>query len=227
MQNNRTSRTSVIFKAFKDTLPVMTGYLALGIGFGILLSTKGYGILWAFLMGILIYSGTMQFVAIDLITAPASLATTAFTALILSARHLFYGISMLKSYENSGFLKPYLIYTLTDETYSLVCTSKDTKYCFWVSLFDHSYWVTGSVLGAALGSLLNLNANGIDFSLTALFLTICTEQWLNSENHLSALTGFFASLISLLIFGQENFLIPAMFLIVIALWFLKRKFEHE
>ena len=227
MQNNRKRRTSIIYKAIKDTLPVMTGYLVLGIGFGILLSTKGYGVIWAFLMGILIYSGTMQFVAIDLITAPVSLTATALTALMVSARHLFYGISMLDNYENSGILKPYLIYSLTDETYSLVCTSKDKNYNFWVSLLDQSYWVTGTVLGAALGNVLKFNSKGIDFALTALFITICTEQWLNSENHFSALTGFFTSLLCLIIFGQENFLIPSMIAIIITLWFLKGRIQHE
>ena len=205
----------------------MTGYLVLGIGFGILLSTKGYGILWALLMSVLIYSGTMQFVAIDLITAPASLTTTALTALMVSARHLFYGISMVNRYENAGLLKPYLIHALTDETYSLVCTSDDKKYCFLVSLLDHIYWITGSLLGAALGNILKFNAKGIDFALTALFITICTEQWLNNKNHISALTGLLMSILCLIIFGRENFLIPSMILITLILFVFKEKIEEK
>ena len=219
---------SVIFAAFRDTLPVMTGYAVLGIGFGILLSSKGYGAIWALLMGLMIYSGTMQFVAIDLLTTHATLATTAITALMVGARHLFYGISMLKRYENSGILKPYLIFALTDETYSLVCNSDaDLKYCFLVSLLDHVYWLSGTVIGAILGSLLEFDARGIDFALTALFITICTEQWLNESNHVSALTGFAASVFCLMIFGSENFLIPSMILITIALFALRGKIEYE
>ena len=224
----RDAGASVIFAAFRDTLPVMTGYAVLGIGFGILLSSKGYGAIWALLMGLMIYSGTMQFVAIDLITTHATLATTAITALMVGARHLFYGISMLKRYENSGILKPYLIFALTDETYSLVCNSDaDLKYCFLVSLLDHVYWLSGTVIGAILGSLLEFDARGIDFALTALFITICTEQWLNESNHVSALTGFAASVFCLMIFGSENFLIPSMILITIALFALRGKIEYE
>ncbi len=224
----RDAGASVIFAAFRDTLPVMTGYAVLGIGFGILLSSKGYGAIWALLMGLMIYSGTMQFVAIDLLTTHATLATTAITALMVGARHLFYGISMLKRYENSGILKPYLIFALTDETYSLVCNSDaDLKYCFLVSLLDHVYWLSGTVIGAILGSLLEFDARGIDFALTALFITICTEQWLNESNHVSALTGFAASVFCLMIFGSENFLIPSMILITIALFALRGKIEYE
>ncbi len=226
------AESGVILRAFRDTLPVMTGYVVLGIGFGILLSSKGYGAIWALLMGLMIYSGTMQFVAIDLIAGSATLASAAITALMVGARHLFYGISMLKRYEKSGFMKPYLIYALTDETYSLVCNSEcnsdgDLKYCFFVSLLDQVYWVTGSVIGAILGAVLEFDARGIDFALTALFITICTEQWLNESNHVSALTGFAASVLCLIIFGSENFLIPSMILITIALFALKGKISHE
>lgn len=215
-----------IKKAFKDTLPIMTGYVVLGMGFGILLSTKGYGVLWALMMGIFIYSGTMQFVAIDLISAPASIAETAVTALILSARHLFYGISMVERYKNSGIKKPYLIYALTDETYSLVCTSDDKDYCFLVSLFDHSYWLIGSMIGAALGPVLPFNSKGIDFALTALFITICVDQWIGTKNHSSALTGFCSSIFCLILFGRDNFLIPSMIIITIFLFVLRTKIEN-
>ena len=218
--------SGVITRALKDTLPVMTGYLVLGLGFGILLSTKGYNALWAFSMGILIYSGTMQFVAIDLFVSGASLGAVSLTALMVSARHLFYGISMIERYGKiRGLKKFYVIYALTDETYSLVCESNDEDYCFWVSLFDHSYWVLGCFAGGILGQLLPFNFEGIDFSLTALFITICVEQWLNSENHSPALIGFASSLLCLVIFGASNFLIPSMILITIGLFVMRRKIE--
>ena len=216
-----------ITRAIKDTLPVMTGYLVLGLGFGILLSTKGYNALWALSMGILIYSGTMQFVAIDLFASGVSLGACSLTALMVSARHLFYGISMIERYGKiRGLKKLYVIYALTDETYSLVCESDDEDYCFWVSLLDQSYWVLGSFAGGILGQLLPFNFEGIDFALTALFITICVEQWLNAENHAPALIGFASSLLCLVTFGASNFLIPSMLLITIGLFIIRRRIEN-
>ena len=160
----RTSDSGVIIHALRDTLPVMTGYVVLGLGFGILLSTKGYNALWALAEGLIIYSGTMQFVSIDLFTSGASLYTAGLTALMISARHLFYGLSMIERYEKvKGLKKFYMIFALTDETYSLVCESDDPDYCFWVSLFDQIYWVSGTIIGAFLGQVLPFDSRGIDF----------------------------------------------------------------
>ena len=204
----------------------MTGYVVLGIGYGILMSAKGYNALWSIAAGLIIYSGTMQFVAIDLFSG-ASLAATALTSLMVSARHLFYGVSMVDRYRNiHGLKKFYMIFALTDETYSLVCESENENYCFWVSLLNQIYWVTGGFLGGLLGQIIPFNSKGIDFALTALFLTICVEQWQNAENHSPALTGLTASVLCLLIFGAENFLIPSMILITLSLFALRRKIEN-
>ena len=227
MRNKFLPPNSSFLTALKNTIPVMTGYIVLGLGFGILLSAKGYNALWAFSMGIIIYSGTMQFVAIDLFSGGVPLGAAALTSLMVSARHLFYGISMVERYKNiRGLKKFYIIYALTDETYSLVCNSYNEDYCFYVSLFNHIYWITGGVLGALLGEFIPFNSKGIDFSLTALFITICTEQWLNSENHSPALIGFVSSILCLLLFGAENFLIPSMTLITILLFAFKGKIEN-
>ena len=210
------------------TLPVLTGYLVLGFGFGIILKASGYGILLAFVMSFAIYAGSMQYVAIGLITGGASLITTALTTLMVNARHLFYGISMLDKYKNVGGAKPYLIFALTDETYSLVCgdnldmTEVERKrYYLFVSLFNHFYWVIGSVLGALVGSLVKFNTEGIDFALTALFLTVFIDQWLNSKKHAPAIIGVAVSVACLLIFGSGNFLIPAMLVISLLLCLYK------
>lgn len=220
--------SKIISRAFKDTLPVFTGYIVLGLGFGILLSSKGYNFLWALVMCLLIYSGTMQFVAIDLFVSSVSLPAVALTSLLVSARHVFYGITMLERYKNIHWLKKfYIIFALTDETYSLVCKADDENYFFWVSLFDHSYWILGSVTGAILGQVLPFDSRGIDFSLTALFVTICVEQWLGTKNHFPAIIGLVASVLSLLIFGAENFLIPAMVLITAGLFFMKVLIERR
>ena len=219
--------------AFVSTIPVMTGYLVLGIGFGVLLKTKGYGALWALAMSVCIYAGSMQYVAIDLLSGGASLIVAALTTLTVNARHLFYGISMIDKYKDTGKVKPYLIFALTDETYSLVCNDENSKnvenktaYFFFVSLFDQFYWVCGSVIGALLGAVIPFSTEGIDFSLTALFVTVFVQQWLETKKHAPALVGLFVSIVCLLIFGSENFLIPAMIFIVIFLTILPKKEEY-
>lgn len=224
----------VVKEAFLSTIPVMTGYLALGFGFGIILRSAGYGVLLAFAMSLLIYAGSMQYVAVGLLTGGASLLSVALTTLMVNARHLFYGVSMLSAYEKMGSAKPYLIFSLTDETYSLLCTEhpriseRERKtYCLLVSLLDHTYWVTGTVTGAVAGGLLTFNTEGMDFVLTALFLTVFLEQWLSTEKHVPALIGIGASLLCLLIFGAEGFLIPALALIALLLCLYREEARHE
>lgn len=223
------TKNSDVKKAFVATIPVMTGYLVLGMGFGIVLSTKGLGFIWAIAMSVFIYAGSMQYAAIGLITGGASILTTALTTLMVNARHLFYGISMIDKYKDTGKAKPYLIYALTDETYSLVCSDESVNdienknlYYFLVSFFNQIYWVVGSAIGGLLGEVLPFSTEGIDFALTALFVTIFVEQWLSVSDHKPALTGLSAAVVCLLIFGPDNFLIPTMILITAAL-LLRRK----
>ena len=222
------SKTAGIKTAFKDAFiastPVLAGYVFLGIAFGLLMNAHGFGVLWVLGMSLFIFAGSMQFVAIDLITGiPASFLTVAFTTIMVNARHIFYGISMLDRYKNAGSKKPYLIFALTDETYSLVCNGyKGDKnfehdYYFFVSLLNQSWWVSGSVIGAVLGELLPFTIVGIDFALTALFVTVFCDQWLHSDSHFAAVAGLLASVLCLLIFGADKFLIPTMILILLVL----------
>lgn len=205
------------------SLPVMAGYIVLGMGFGILLKVNGYGVLWALAMSVFIFAGSMQFVGVSLIAGGASLISTALTTLMVNARHLFYGISMIQKYKGAGVKKLYLMFALTDETYSLVCTgdcpqgAEPHTYYFLISLCNHIYWVAGSVFGSLLGSVITFNTAGIDFAMTALFVTIFTEQWISSKEHRPAVIGVAASAVCLLIFGSENFLIPAMTVITLLL----------
>ena len=224
-----------VFKpALTATLPVMAGYLILGFGFGIIIKANGYSTVLAAAMSIFIYAGSMQYVAIGLMTGGASLITTALTTLMVNIRHLFYGVSMLEKYQNTGKAKPYLIFALTDETYSLVCgelpglaPEDRTSYELLVSLLNHLYWIVGSIAGAVAGSLIRFNSQGIDFALTALFLTVFTDQWLTARKHGPALIGLGASVASLLIFGKDNFLIPAMLIIALKLCLYKEDTAND
>lgn len=219
--------------AFVRSLPIMAGYIVLGLGFGVLLQSKGYGVGWALAMGGLIYAGSMQYVAIDLLAGGASLISAALMTLMVNARHLFYGISMLERYKDTGAAKPYLIFALTDETYSVVCSGDvpdgvdRKKYYFWVSLLDQFYWVVSCVAGALLGSVLPFDTTGIDFSMTALFLVVMVEQWRSTRDHTPALVGLGVSLVCLLIFGSSNFLIPSMIGITVALTLLRGTMEKR
>ena len=201
----------------------------MGIGFGILMRNAGYGILWSASMSIFIYAGSMQYVGVSLLTGGASVLTTAITTVMVNARHLFYSISMIGKYKNAGKYKPYMVFALTDETYSLLCDGKVPEgvepnlYRFLLSLFNHSYWVTGSVIGSLLGTVLPFSTAGIEFSMTALFIAAFTEQWIVEKDHIPAITGLVCTFLCLMVFGQENFLIPAMLLITLVLTLLRRR----
>lgn len=214
--------------ALLDTLPVMAGYLFLGFGFGILMYQSRYGVLWAGAMSLFLYAGSMQYVAVSLLTGGAGVLTVALTTLVVNARHLFYGISMADAYKDAGRKKPYLIFALTDETYSLVSRNQVPEgisrhgYCFLVSLFDHIYWIIGTVLGSVAGAVLPVDLTGIEFVLTALFVTIFVEQWCSTSNHRPALVGVFSTVFCLLLFGKEIFLIPSMGIIALLLTVMQK-----
>ena len=213
----------MIKQAFYKSIPVMAGYIVLGTGFGILMHNAGYGVLWTAAMSLFIYAGSMQYVGVNLLTGGASVITTALTTVMVNARHLFYSISMVDLYKDAGKYKPYMIFALTDETYSLLCDGKTPE----VSLFNHSYWVTGSILGSLLGAVIPFSTAGIEFSMTALFIAAFTEQWLTTKDHIPALTGLLSTLVCLVIFGRDRFLIPAMLLITLVLTLLRGKEEAQ
>ncbi len=220
-----------VSQAFYKSVPVLAGYVVLGTGFGILMQNAGYGVLWTAAMSIFIFAGSMQYVGVGLLAGGASVITTVITTIMVNARHLFYSISMVNQYKNTGKYKPYLIFALTDETYSLLCGGDVPEgadpdlYRFLVSLFNQCYWVTGSILGSLLGAVLPFSTTGIEFSMTALFIAAFTEQWLTTKDHIPALTGLLSTLVCLVLFGRENFLIPAMLLITLVLTLLRSREE--
>lgn len=217
----------------QKTFPVMTGYLVLGIGFGIMMEDSGYGLPWVLAMSIFIYAGSMQYLGVSLLTGGASVIQTAIATLMVNARHLFYGISMVDKYAEEGKAKPYLIFALTDETYSLVCTGDvpegvdSHKYNLLVSLFDHCYWVLGSAIGCMLGAIIPFDTTGIDFSMTALFVTVFVQQWMDNKQHFPAICGVVVTAICLIVFGPDNFLIPSMVLITLTLSLGRKFLEKE
>ena len=214
--------------AFRDTIPVLTGYLFLGAGFGILLSETGYGIGWAFFMSLFMFAGSGQYLAVSLLASQASLISAAVATLLVNARHLFYGISLVDTYKDVGKKKFYMIFALTDETYTLVTHNQPPEgvsrglYCFLVSMLDHIYWICGCVLGNIAGATLPISFEGVEFVLTALFVTMFVEQWLSNQNHRPAIIGVMSTVLCLLIFGSELFLIPSM-VVIAALLTISRK----
>lgn len=211
-------------EALKDSLNILPGYIVLGIGFGVLLKTKGYGFAMCLFMSGLIYAGSMQYVGIDLLSNGASLITAFFMTIMVNIRHLFYGIGMLKEYQSLRKHRIYNIFALTDETFSIVCNKKaeDKDYYFFLSLLNHSYWITGSLIGNILGDVLPFDYTGIDFSMTALFIVIVVSQWENSKDHLPVMLSFVVSLICLAVFGGNDFLIPSMVCIIVSLFVLRK-----
>lgn len=209
--------------AFPLTFPVFIGYIFLGIAFGILSGSSGFHVGWAFLMSLLIYAGSMQFVTVPLLLAPYHFLSTVLLTLMVNARHLFYGLSMLNRYKDCGKLKPYLIFSLTDETYSLVCSAEPPEdvsrkwFFFFISALNHFYWVLGSVIGALVGNFLPINTTGIDFSMTALFLVIFVDQWESTKNHIPALLGLSLTILCRLIFGLNWFILLAMLSLLLSL----------
>ena len=211
-------------QVIKDTLPIAAGYLSLGIGFGVLLKVNGYGLGWAVLMSVTVFAGSMQYASIGLIASGASLISFALTTIAVNIRHVFYGLSMIDKYKDVGKAKPFLIFGLTDETYALVSSKEgDKKYYTLVTLIDYIYWVTGSALGSLIGAAIKFDTTGMDFALTALFITIVVDQWLKTKDHFAAISGIAISLICLVIFGPVAFIVPAMLGILAVLLIRMRK----
>jgi len=206
--------------AFPKTVPVMVGYLFLGMAYGILMRVNGFGVFWTLAMSLFVYAGSLQYVGVTLLAAMVSPVYAFLMGLMINARHLFYGISMLGKYRDLKKFKPYLIFALTDETFSVLCNEDvpraiDREWVYlWVSLLDQCYWVLGSVVGSILGSIITFNTKGLDFALTALFVVIFTDQWKDRKDHRPALAGVAGSVACVVIFGADRFIIPAMIVIL-------------
>lgn len=222
---------STIKEAFRLSFPVMVGYVFLGIAFGILCQKQGYFMVWAFLISLTVYAGSMQFVLLTFFHSGFSLIEAALVTLTVNARQLFYGLSFLNIFPKMGKKKWYMIFSLSDETYSLLCaipnkeSEKSKQLMFYVSFLDQMYWIIGSVIGASVGTIIPFDTTGIDFAMTALFTVIFVEQWLAAKNHTAVYFAILAIIISAFFFELSNFLLPALILLVIMLVIFEDKVE--
>lgn len=219
--------------AFPYTVPVMTGYLVLGISYGVLITASGFPFWMPMLTSLTIFAGSMEFVLVNLLLSGFDLLQAFLMTLMINARHLFYGISMLDRYRDMGWKKLYMIFGLTDESFSVNCVTDPPEgverswFMFFVTLLDHSYWFLGTTLGGIFGSLVHFNTEGLDFVMTAMFVVIFMEQWKKDKNHLSALLGLVLPIVCLLLFGKDGFMIPAMLAILAGLTLVRKPLEKE
>lgn len=224
-------KTKALREAFPYTLPIFAGFLFLGISYGIYMNVAGFSPIYPLIMSLTIFAGSMEFVAVNLLLGAFNPLTSLVLTLMINARHIFYGLSMLDKYRDTGKKRWYLIFGMCDESFSINCTAAVPEgvdkgwFYFFVTLLNQSYWVTGAALGGLFGSLVNFNTEGLDFVMTALFIVIFLEQWLKDKVHHSALIGVALSFICLLLFGGDNFIIPAMISILALLTLLRKPLE--
>ena len=223
MKRADVERGMALRASFQTTIPVLTGYLCLGTAYGVLMSASGYGIFWTLVMSVLCFAGSMQFVTVTLLTSLFDPLQAFLLSVMVNARHMFYGLSVLGKYQGLGKVRAFLIFALTDETFSLVSTLEPPEgvarrdFYFWISLLDYGYWLAGSAVGALLGGLITFDTTGMDFVLTALFVVLFLEQWKKKENRAAGVIGIACAAVSLAAFGPDNMVIAAMVMILVTL----------
>lgn len=217
--------------AFPNTIPIMTGFMFLGAAYGIYTNASGFSFVYPLCMSLLIYGGSLEFVAVEMLLSPFAPVQVFIMALLIQARHLFYGLSMLDRYKGLGWKKFYLIYGMCDESFSVNYTADIPEdvdpgwFMFFVTLLNQFYWVASATFGGIIGSILHINTEGISFVMTAMFVVIFMDQWLKEKNHVSSLIGLGISFLCLLVFGPDSFMIPTMILIIAALTLLRKKLD--
>lgn len=209
--------------AFPATIPVMTGYLVLGLAYGVLMTTQGVGFPWPLLTSMFVYAGSMQFVGLSLFAAPFDFGQALILSIMVNARHMFYGISLLEKYKGTGKVRLPMISLLSDETFSLVSVLEPPAdiargdYYFWISLMNYGYWLAGTAIGCFASDLLTFDTTGMDFALTALIAVLFLEQWQKEENRIASVIGVGCSVLCLALFGADNLVISAMVMILAVL----------
>ncbi len=222
--------------ALVRSIPVMLGYIFLGIAFGLVLQKAGLGPGWAFLISLVVYAGSMQFALVGILTSGLGFVTTAVMTLFINSRHAFYGLTFIERFKKFKKAYPYMVFSLTDETYSLLCSMPrpedftDRQWdmaFFFVSLLDHAYWIIGSVIGAGAGQLIPFDSTGIDFAMTALFVVIAVDQWKHARTYMPAVTGFVCGFLFLALVRSANFILPALAATVCVLLLSRKAIEKR
>ena len=219
--HSKSPAVAALKAAFPHTIPIFAGFLFLGMTYGVYMRTSGFSFWYPMIMSVVIFGGSLEFVATSMLLAPFAPVQVFLTAVMIQARHLFYGISMLDKYKGMGWKKPYLIFGMCDETFSINCTVTPPEgvdrgwFMFFVTLLNQTYWVAGATLGALLGSVLHFDTTGIEFVMTALFTVMFVNQWEEAKDHRPALTGLGCAALCLAVFGSDGFMLPAMALIIV------------
>lgn len=225
-------RRKALKAAFPHTLPILAGFSFLGMAYGIYMNTAGFSFVYPMLMSLLIFGGSLEFLAVQMLLSPFAPAQVLILTLLVQARHLFYGISMLDKFKGMGWKKYYLIFGMCDETFSVNYTADIPEdvdkgwFMFFVTLLNQFYWVASATIGGLIGSLLKFDTSGISFVMTAMFVVIFLEQWMKEKNHISSFIGLFVSAICLICFGGDSFMIPTMLAILAILSIFKNKLEQ-
>lgn len=219
--------------AFPNTLPIFTGFLFLSLAYGIYMNASGFSFVYPLFMSLLIYGGSLEFICVEMLLSPFAPLQVFVMALLIQARHLFYGLSMLDRFKGVGIKKYYLIFGMCDETFSVNYTADIPDdvdkgwFMFFVTLLNHLYWVVGATMGCLVGSLFTFDTSNISFVMTAMFVVIFLEQWLKEKNHVSAIIGVCVSAVCLVIFGADSFMLPTMICIIVLLAILKKPLEQR
>lgn len=216
-------------EAFPHTIPIFAGFMFLGISYGIFMNSLGFSFVYPMIMSLLIFAGSMEFLAANLLLLEFNPMNAFLLTLVVNARHLFYGISMLDKYKDTGRKKIYLIFGMCDESFSINSSAEIPSnidkgwFMFWVNLLNQIYWVVGATIGGIFGSFIKFSTKGIDFVMTALFVVIFLDNYIGKNKKFSSLVGLISSLICLIIFKEKNFILPSMILILISLTFFKKR----
>ena len=226
-------RIKALKVAFPQTIPIFTGFWFLGMAYGIYMNASGFSFVYSLCMSLLIYGGSLEFVAVEMLLSPFAPLQTFIMALLIQARHLFYGLSMLDKFKGLGWKKYYLIFGMCDETFSINCSADIPEdvdrgwFYFWVTLLNQFYWSAAATTGGIVGSLLKIDTSGISFVMTAMFVVIFLEQWLKEKEHSASLIGLTVSVLCLVVFGPDSFMVPTMVLIVGLLTLLRKPLEKK
>jgi 4-azaleucine resistance transporter AzlC len=217
--------------AFPYTIPIFAGFWFLGMAYGIYMNVSGFSFVYPMVMSLIIYGGSLEFVAVEMLLSPFAPVQTIVMTLLIQARHLFYGISMLDKFKGLGWKKFYLIFGMCDETFSINYTAQIPEdvdkgwFMFFVTLLNQIYWVTGATIGGLIGSLIRFDTDGISFVMTAMFVVIFMEQWMKEKHHVSAYIGLGVSVVCLVLFGADSFMVPTMVMIIALLAALRKPLE--